>query len=323
MAKPSGEPAYAISAVSKLSGVSCHALRIWERRYGFPQPWRSPSGQRRYSWEQVEDLTRLSEQLRLGRSIGELIGELSSRSSSPSPRSASRPITRLRPELEELITRLIVGDIRGAEAVFDTLTSRVDVFDLINQMIVPTLIESGERWYRGDCEVFEEHCITEFLRRKLEVMIDAALRANPAPARLAVVGTVLGERHEGGGLLVTLMLERAGWGVIYLGSDLPVSEIVRAVERFRPDALALSFVLSRNLHKRFRELSKIVEVPIFVGGRSILNYQSLARRHGLIPLVGPIASLGGRDEGRSPGMEGETRDRAARRLIRAWGPVRS
>jgi MerR family transcriptional regulator, light-induced transcriptional regulator len=290
MAKPSGEPAYSISAVSKLTGVSCHALRIWERRYGFPRPWRSPSGQRRYSWEQVEDLIQLSEQLRSGRSIGELIGGLPSWSPSPSPRLASKPITRLRPEFEELMTRLVMGDIRGAEAFFDTLTTRVDVFDLINQVIVPTLIESGERWYRGDCMVFEEHCITEFLRRKLEIMIDAALRANPTPARVVVVGTVLGERHEGGGLLATLTLERAGWGVIYIGSDLPVPEIVRAVERFRPDALALSFVLSRNLNKRFRELSKIVDVPIFVGGRSILNYQSLARRYGLIPLVGSIAS---------------------------------
>jgi methanogenic corrinoid protein MtbC1 len=290
MAKPSGEPAYSISAVSKLTGVSCHALRIWERRYGFPRPLRSPSGQRRYSREQVEDLIQLAEQLRSGRSIGELIGELSSPSPSPSPRAASQAITCLTPEFDELITLLIMGDIRGAEALFDTLTARFDALDVIDQVIVRTLIESGERWYRGDCEVFEEHCITEFLRRKLKVMIDAALRANPTPAWLVVVGTVLGERHEGGGLLVTLMLERAGWGVIYLGSDLPVSEIVRAVERFRPDALALSFVLSRNVHKRFQELSKIVEVPIFVGGRSILNYQSLARRHGLIPLVGPIAS---------------------------------
>ncbi|HMB03716.1 MAG TPA: hypothetical protein VKP69_08245, partial [Isosphaeraceae bacterium] len=31
-------------------------------------------------------------------------------------------------------------------------------------------------------------------------------------------------------------------------------------------------------------------LPIFVGGRSILNYQGLARRHGLIPLPGPITS---------------------------------
>jgi hypothetical protein len=49
----------------------------------------------------------------------------------------------------------------------------------------------------------------------------------------------------------------------------------------------LSFVLSRNVNKRFDELAAIRGAPVFVGGRSLLNYQGLARRHGLIPLVGP------------------------------------
>ena len=85
-----------------------------------------------------------------------------------------------------------------------------------------------------------------------------------------------------------LLFERAGWRVINLGVDLPVPEYARAVEQVRADALALSFVLSRNINKRFQELSKIRNVPIFVGGRSIVNHQGLARRHGLIPLIGWI-----------------------------------
>jgi hypothetical protein len=31
-------------------------------------------------------------------------------------------------------------------------------------------------------------------------------------------------------------------------------------------------------------------VPIIVGGRSIVNHQGLARRHGLIPLTGTLAN---------------------------------
>ena len=40
--------------------------------------------------------------------------------------------------------------------------------------------------------------------------------------------------------------------------------------------------------KRFQELERLRSVPIFVGGRSIVNYQSLARSHGLLPVTGPI-----------------------------------
>ena len=71
-----------------------------------------------------------------------------------------------------------------------------------------------------------------------------------------------------------------------MGVDLPVREYQKAVEGWRPDAVALSFVMSRNINKRFQELERIRGVPVFVGGRSILNYQGLARKHGLIPVPG-------------------------------------
>jgi methanogenic corrinoid protein MtbC1 len=185
---------------------------------------------------------------------------------------------------------LVSGEKHAAGTYFDVLAAKIGERDLVSRVIVPALIEAGERWYRGECGIFEEHRITAFLRCKLEVLIEQASRANQKPAQSVVVGTARGERHEGGGLLATLMLERAGWEVVYLGAELPVAELGRAVERFQPDALALSFVMSRNIHKRFRELSAIVDVPIFVGGRSILNHQGLARRHGLIPLVGSLES---------------------------------
>ena len=68
---------YSIAAVSKLTGISCHTLRVWERRYGFPVPERSPSGHRRYTRSQVELLCRLTELNRTRRQpIGELIERL-------------------------------------------------------------------------------------------------------------------------------------------------------------------------------------------------------------------------------------------------------
>src|SRR6478609_9300158 len=67
------DPAYSIAAVSKLTGVSCHALRVWERRYGFPFPHRTPSGHRRYSSDQVGVLRRVAVLAQGGQSIGDLI----------------------------------------------------------------------------------------------------------------------------------------------------------------------------------------------------------------------------------------------------------
>ena len=292
MAYPLGEAEYPIAAVSKLTGVSCHALRVWERRYGFPVPHRSASGHRRYRLEQVLMLRRLSELTQEGRPISALIADVQAgRLTVDASATALAPTGDDLPgRLDAFLDRLLSGDIAGADDYFDRMQESLATEDLVSRVIAPALTETGERWFRRRCAVFQERCVSGFLRRRLDSMIETARKTNTEPKRRVVVGTVQGDRHEGGVLIANLLLERAGWRVINLGVDLPVAEYVRAVEHLRPDALALSFVLSRNINKRFQELSKLDGLPVFVGGRSILNYQGLARRYGLTPVPGPVTT---------------------------------
>jgi methanogenic corrinoid protein MtbC1 len=279
---------YSIAAVSKLTGVSCHALRVWERRYGFPVPQRSASGHRRYAHEQVGLIQSLARLARGGRPIGELIDEF---------RVGRLDLGGLvgaqleeRTPSSELVDCLFAGRPAEAEQLLDRLAQGSSAFDLIERVIEPALVEVGERWFRRECDVFQEHCATGTLLIRLGRMLDQARRLNGSPGRTVLVGTVKGDRHEGGVLMVSLALEVAGWRAVPMGVDLPVSEYQKAVEVWRPDAMAMSFVLSRNINKRFQELARIRGLPIFVGGRSIVNHQGLARRYGLIPLVGSLAS---------------------------------
>jgi methanogenic corrinoid protein MtbC1 len=287
---PRAVAGYSIAAVSKLTGVSCHALRVWERRYRFPVPQRSGAGHRRYSVEQVRLLRRIAELSHAGEAIGDLIADA----------REGRLVLDDGPEavegsdaevgVIELVDLLCAGDLPAGEECYHRLAAQRSGVDLVVHVIEPALVDTGERWYRHECEVFQEHCVTGFLQRKLELLIDEARRGNDRPTRSMVVGTVQGDRHGGGAMIVQFVMERAGWRVLNLGVDLPVREYQKAVQTWHPDALALSFVLSRNINKRFHELSQIDGLPIFVGGRSILNYQALARRHGLIPIAGPISS---------------------------------
>ncbi len=283
---------YSIAAVSKLTGISCHALRVWERRYGFPVPHRSPSGHRRYSREQAQLLRRVAAMAHSGHSIGDLIADIRSGWLSVEEVPDQVPAPDRDPPSAELTNLLLAGRLSEACARFDQLARELSPTELITRIFEPALIDVGERWFRGECNVFQEHCASGFLRRKVEVQIDSACRANTRPVHTIAIGTVQGDRHEGGILLLHLTLELAGWRVLNLGVDLPVREFQKAVSEWRPDALGLSFILSRNINKRFRELTQIRGLPIFVGGRSILNYQGLARRHELIPLTGPVTISG-------------------------------
>lgn len=64
------EKTFAIGAVSRLLGISTHALRKWEMRYGAISPARSDGGDRRYSEDDVERLTRLATLVGQGHPIG-------------------------------------------------------------------------------------------------------------------------------------------------------------------------------------------------------------------------------------------------------------
>jgi MerR family transcriptional regulator, light-induced transcriptional regulator len=289
VAKTTARPEYTISAVSKLTGVSCHALRVWERRYKYPMPYRSRSGHRRYSVEQVYALRQVAGRIREGAAIGDVIADF--RAGRLTAESAAEKPTEVvnRGSTSDLVDRLLAGDLKAAEVRLQELSHGLGPMELISRVIEPSLVDIGERWFRRECWVCQERCASGFLLRRLECLFVAAQQANPHPypQRSALLGTLQGDRHEGGALILGLLLELAGWRALLLGVDIPVREYRNAIKLWRPDALGLSFVLSRNIKKRFQELEQISGLPIFVGGRSILNYQGLARRHGLLPLPGP------------------------------------
>jgi DICT domain-containing protein len=59
----------AIRDVAERTGIAAGTIRMWEQRYGFPDPQRTASGYRRYSDADVEALRRVASFRRLGLSI--------------------------------------------------------------------------------------------------------------------------------------------------------------------------------------------------------------------------------------------------------------
>src|SRR5688572_7808591 len=112
-------PKYPISMVARLTGVSAHQLRVWERRYATVVPGRTKGGARLYSETDVARLRVLRKLSERGHSIGQvarlseselssLLGDQSGSEASPDDDVAAR----VRNEFLEAIERL---DILAAE----------------------------------------------------------------------------------------------------------------------------------------------------------------------------------------------------------------
>ena len=55
-----------IGELARLTGITTHTLRVWEKRYGSPSSQRLPSGHRRYPKEDVPRLRAVAKALDSG-----------------------------------------------------------------------------------------------------------------------------------------------------------------------------------------------------------------------------------------------------------------
>ncbi len=285
---------YPIAAVSKLTGINCHTLRVWERRYGFPNPVRTDSGHRRYLADQVCRLQEVAQRIRNGESLGKVIVEVRD---SPCRSATSRTsVVTTRLEVAERVIRALrQADFREAELVFQEALDCGTPESVAASILVPALTETGELWFRGDSNLCETRSLSVFLLRKLGTLLDLVQSSNQDPRGNVLTLAVQGDAHEGGVALLSLALELRGWRAINLGADVPVEAIQCAIDLWQPIAVGVSLSLSRNITKRFQELGEVRGAPVIVGGRSVINYQSMGRKYGLqivpgdvLEVIGPV-----------------------------------
>jgi len=103
--KPSGDDVYEISAVARITGLSTHNLRVWERRHKVVEPVRTETKRRLYSRDDVRKLGLMKALVDSGDSISQIAGldipQLEERLAGtgqvggvPSNRSGGEPLSR-------------------------------------------------------------------------------------------------------------------------------------------------------------------------------------------------------------------------------------
>ncbi len=231
---------YHIGMVSRLTGLSQHTLRVWERRYGVVDPQRTAGGNRVYSDAEVVRLRLLRQLTAAGHSIGQIAG-LST--------AALQQLPARDPGAGELLpldfkARFLAAlermDLETAEAILSRAASSFGPRELVLEVLAPIASEIGERWQCGALRIAHEHAASALLRN----LLGALMRSHKAApgAHLALATTPAGELHELGALMAALLAVAHGWRVIYLGPNLPASEILHVADKSGARAVLLSVV---------------------------------------------------------------------------------
>jgi DNA-binding transcriptional MerR regulator len=226
-----------ISAVERDTGLSKDTLRMWERRYGFPEPLRDANGERVYPVTQVEKLQLIKRLMDRGHRPGKIISHSLEDLIALGSRSAHGPGVA---QNIEIFLKLIRGhQLPELRRHLSQALMKQGLQRFVIDTVAPLNWAVGEAWMRGDFAVFEEHLYTEQIQSVLRNAIATAQAASQAPRVLLTSFPT--EQHSLGLLMVEALLVCDSATCIPLGTETPGQEIVRAAEAHRADIVALSF----------------------------------------------------------------------------------
>jgi methanogenic corrinoid protein MtbC1 len=212
-----------IGELARRTGVSTHALRVWENRYQLLTPQRSANGYRRYS---AEDERRVREMMRL-RDQGVAAGDAAAR-------VLAGALGRSRPQdldwlLGDLLAAFTAYDESTAHAVIDAALVGHPLEQVLDRLFFPALRNLGDAWEVGEVSVAQEHYASSLIRGRMLGLgpeLSRASRSADGQMPVAVLACTTHERHDIGLLALDLLLRRDGWQVTFLGADTPVPSVV-------------------------------------------------------------------------------------------------
>jgi MerR family transcriptional regulator, light-induced transcriptional regulator len=303
-------PVYNLKAVVRETGLKPDTIRAWERRYGLPEPQRAESGHRLYSHNDIVMLKWLVARQNEGMSISRAIvlwRQLTESNVDPTTVNqslvigptvgADQPVATVDHlgELREAwLNACLNFDEQTAERVVAQAFALFPVEVVCAELLQRGLATIGQAWFEGRVTVQQEHFASALATRRIE----AVLAATPPPTRPGriVMGCPPEETHIFAPLMLTLLLRRRGWEVIFLGADVPLANLIATTRAARTQLVILvaqQLLTAATLYEMGRLLLQ-ERVPLAFGGRIFSEIPELRQRipgHYLGDQLGGAAQL--------------------------------
>ncbi len=174
---------------------------------------------------------------------------------------------------EVLKDRIVDGDKKGLEDDLAQAMKTHPPLDIINNILLEGMKVVGELFGAGKMQL-------PFVLQSAETMKKAVAYLEPFMEKTEgqekgtiILATVKGDVHDIGKNLVDIILTNNGYRVLNLGIKVPISNIVTAIQEYRPDAVGLSGLLVKStviMRENLQELTQQgYDVPVLLGGAAL------------------------------------------------------
>ena len=137
-------------------------------------------------------------------------------------------------QTDSLIKAMLELNEDRFEKVISTSSLKYGFEQTMLNILIPFLQKVGIMWRVGESNVFQEHFITNLIRKKILVAVDAYSGNTTPGADEYLLYLPDGELHEIGLLFSKYILKVRGKRVIYLGQMVPIADVISYCEKYNP-----------------------------------------------------------------------------------------
>lgn len=270
---------YSISDIEGLIGIKAHTIRAWEVRYNLVPPKRTPTNIRFYDEDDLKMLLNIVALNENGYKI--------SRIAQMNKRKILDLVTQLKTDWgNDAVQMLNLSNatLNYDEVAFsDILGSCIREMGLtktMDQVLFPFMKRIGMLWQTGTIEPSHEHFASNLIREKIIVEIDRVEKPEHKSPKRFLLFLPEGEMHETGLLFARYLLKKCGHDTLYLGQEIPYSDIRKVIESYKPDfafIVLTSLNLGKDINKIIAKVMENLDVPLIVAGSLISEFDILLK----------------------------------------------
>jgi DNA-binding transcriptional MerR regulator len=264
---------YNIQMAAKISGLSAHTIRAWEKRYQAIVPDRSDTGRRQYSDANVDRLTLLAKLTQIGNSIGQIanlsdqeLREILQRLTNQKmiPKSSLISNSQIAPEeiIEELFKNLKDYHLGKIATNIELAKNNLKQKDLALKILAPVFKELTLGRKHGSFNDSQFQALRAILSFHVGELIFGHYQNKSQSKNKIILSTPDGELTPFEIMNSALLCAHYNLNYYYLSTNLPALSTLEAINATNANLLILGINDSKSLSSKLEHfIEEIVYTP--------------------------------------------------------------
>ncbi len=190
--------------------------------------------------------------------------------------SISEPTTEISFDIDQLIEMLLRDSLENCQSYLNgwkkVKNYSLELFFI--EILIPTLKETGTRWFNGEMSIPEEHIISNRIREIISLFSSSEdVKVIQNSSNIWMGFCAPSDKHDLVLFMLSKLLKVRGWKTIFLGTDIPLNDLIAVMGKYKPSVVSASlsmplFESGLDAYLQKIEMLSSGHCPIIIGGNS-------------------------------------------------------